>query len=391
MNIAHKFVENDIFNVILTGGEPMMRPNLLIKLVEYLSSNNINVMVNSNITLLTEEILECFMKNKIRNVLVSCPSYKEDDYNTITGTHGYQTFLEKLDVLIASGQRFSTNMVVNQYNKNDVFKTAEFLKARGVKNFGATPMALNPLYPRKDLLLTNDEVYKMILDLGEIEKKLNLKIDVMEALPKCSIPFEFIENDIYFTRRKCQAGLTVCAVSGTGEVRPCTHNVKSYGNILKEPLTEIWNRMKEWRDLSLVPEKCKPCKLLSRCQGGCRINALTINGCINGDDIWSQPEKKLPDIKIIRKYDLTSDTPLRKTRVPLHIREENDDMFIMCGYSGNQSAFVSKEVMNLLDAIGDKQMTVREIAAMGERPADDHHVREILKHLIGRNILLIEN
>lgn len=88
---------------------------------------------------------------------------------------------------------------------------------------------------------------------------------------------------------------------------------------------------------------------------------------------------------------MTSDTPLRKTRVPLHIREENDDMFIMCGYSGNQSAFVSKEVMNLLDAIGDKQMTVREIAAMGERPADDHHVREILKHLIGRNILLIEN
>lgn len=41
----------------------------------------------------------------------------------------------------------------------------------------------------------------------------------------------------------CEGGYSFCDISSTGEVYPCSFVRKSYGNILKEPLKDIWNRM----------------------------------------------------------------------------------------------------------------------------------------------------
>lgn len=375
-------------NIILTGGEPMRRPELLKWLVGYLDSRGVNIMVNTNLTLLTEDIVQCFLDHNVRNVLVSCPSGYPDEYNEITRTRLAGVFERKLRMLSASGQRYSINMVVNQLNKDSVVATAMFVKSCGCRNFGATPMALNPLYPRKDLLLSNDEVRKLLTELKWIHEELGMNIDVMEALPKCAIPDEMVREDLYFTKRKCQAGITVCAVSPDGEVRPCTHNTRSYGNILGTSLEDIWASMAEWRDMSLVPDGCKKCKLLARCQGGCRINALTMHGRLDADDIWTQHEHECPAVKVPEVKDLPGDAVLEVTPAGLRVREENDGMYMVCGSNGRQAAFVSAEVVKLLDLVRESgKMTVSEIAALGDADPADMHVQEILRHLTGRRIL----
>lgn len=388
MEIARRLVGAGVFNVILTGGEPLTRPDLLKRLIGYLDSQRVNVMVNTNLSLLTEDMLQCFLEHHVRNILVSCPSGLPGEYNEITKTHSAKVFERKLRMLSASGQRYSINMVVNQLNKHSVIATAMFVKSCGCHNFGATPMALNPLYPRKDLLLSKEEVRQLLTDLKWIHEELGMNIDVMEALPKCAIPDEMVRDDIYFTKRKCQAGITVCAVSPDGDVRPCTHNTRSYGNILDTPLEDIWDSMREWRDMSLVPAGCKKCKLLARCQGGCRINALTMHGRMDADDIWTQHDHECPMVKVPEVKDLSAEMELAVTPAGLRVRPEKDGMFMVCGSNGRQAAYVSGEVVKLLDLIQEAgKMSVSEIAALGDMKPTDNQVQEILRHLTGRRIL----
>ena len=93
MRTAELLAENKVFNIILTGGEPLSRPRLLKELICYLTSHNVNVGVNTNLSLLTPDILESFEKHKIRSILVSCPSGKKSEYEQLTGfKNGFENF-----------------------------------------------------------------------------------------------------------------------------------------------------------------------------------------------------------------------------------------------------------------------------------------------------------
>ena len=92
MEIARRLAKDQVYNIILTGGEPMTRPDLLMNLTTYLSEHGCNVNVNSNITLLTDPIIENFIKTDVRNILVSCPSGNPDEYNLITRSKAFSSF-----------------------------------------------------------------------------------------------------------------------------------------------------------------------------------------------------------------------------------------------------------------------------------------------------------
>jgi radical SAM protein with 4Fe4S-binding SPASM domain len=247
-------------------------------------------------------------------------------------------------------------------------------------------MALNPLYPRKDLLLTVDEVRDMLRTLVRVEKELGLEIDVMEALPKCVIPEELVSQGVFFTKRKCQAGITVCAVSSRGDVRPCTHNPKSYGNLLERDLKEIWKDMSAWRRMDFVPDECRECKLVASCHGACRINALTMNGSLKGRDIWTQ--KPVDEMRLFNPpIDLRPETRVRLVKCKMKTRPETDGYTLVCGRNGRQVTVVNDEVVKLINILGDKEVTVADIAKMGDVDADNPKVKSVIRHLINHKLM----
>ena len=390
MEIARRLAEDQVYNIILTGGEPLTRPDLLKRLVKFLNDADCNVNINTNLTLLTDDLIECFIENDVRNLLVSCPSGIPEEYNKITRTSAFNVFEKNLRKLNESSIHHSINMVVNRMNVHSVRQTAEFVKECGSTRFGATPMSLNALYPRKDLLLSKKEVTDVLWELNAIHEELGMDIDVMEALPKCAVPRELVQKGLSFTRRKCQAGLTTAAISSNGDVRPCTHNPKSCGNMFERPLSEIWKDMSSWRDMTYVPEDCRDCALMSRCNGACRINALTMNGRLDARDIWmTEPISKSETIRDGRPV-LTPETQVRMMKTKLKFRNEGDGYKLVFGRNGRQVAMVNDEVVKLIDMIGDKTMSIREIAAMGDAEPENEKLTSVLRHLISRRIMKIE-
>lgn len=328
LQCAQKLVNNKVFGVIVTGGEPLLKKELTKQVISLLKENHIRVSLNSNLTLFNDEFI-AFLKEKKVGVLTSCPSAIASSFTKLVGVDNYAKFENNLKKLVAAGVRFIVNMVVTKENLHEIRPTAEKMKALGCKSFAATPMGLNVEYPRLDLLLSVEEVRQVIADLLLIEKELGMKVDVLEALPKCVFPESVLMEKHAFLNRKCQAGRTVIAVSCNGDVRPCAHNPFSYGNLLEEDLRDIWQKMSDWRSAQYVPDPCLDCTWLNRCNGGCRTSAKAFNGDWGKNDMWctgklivSPPNNDNPTIE------LKPDAQLHFTS-NLQARKEDDDAYVV--------------------------------------------------------------
>lgn len=282
---AQKLIDNKIFSVIVTGGEPLIKKELTKKVITLLKENDTGVALNTNLTLADDDFIQ-FLKDQKVGVLTSCPSGENNSFAKLVGIDNYKVFESKVKKLVDAGVKCTVNMVVTKDNLHEIRLTAEKMKALGCKSFAATPMGLNVEYPRLDLLLSVEEVRKVIADLLWIEENLKMKVDILEALPKCVFQEEILKGKHHFLNRKCQAGRTVIAVSCNGDVRPCAHNPYPYGNLLKEDLRDIWKKMDDWRSTKYIPEECKGCTWLHRCNGGCRTSAKVFNGDWDKKDMW---------------------------------------------------------------------------------------------------------
>lgn len=340
LNCADKLIKAGVFSVVVSGGEPLIKKDLTKQIIQKLIDNNIEVHLNTNIVLMDDDFLN-FIATKNITVLTSCPSSNPASFTKITRVGKYSLFKQKLLRLIEAKVRVAVNMVVSKTNKHEIWSTAEDLISIGVKAFAATPMGLNVDYPRKDLLLDVEEVKEVIEILISLRERHNIHVDVMEALPKCIFSKEILASDYAFLKRRCQAGRNVISVSCNGDVRPCAHNNDVYGNILLEPIEDIWERMDKWRTNQYVPSDCMGCGYVTRCLGGCRTSSYAYFGKWDSPDIWRQtplsivPKKETKLIfKDSDKYIVNKNIVYRKEVEQQYvIYNKEDDRFLMVNES----------------------------------------------------------
>jgi radical SAM protein with 4Fe4S-binding SPASM domain len=119
----------------------------------------------------------------------------------------------------------------------------------------------------------------------------------LEPLPKCFYPDWCWEKDYAFMKRFCQAGRMSATISNTGDVRPCSHNPKIYGNLFQESLEVIWKKMAGYKKESM-PSGCEQCPTVSICNGACRMNALATTNSISAPDPLTFGHIKTPKRKL---------------------------------------------------------------------------------------------
>lgn len=389
LKCAQKLVDNKVFGVIVTGGEPLLKKELTKQVITLLKENQIRVSLNSNLTLFDDDFI-AFLKEKKVGVLTSCPSGLPASFTKLVGVDNYANFETNLKKLVAAGVRFTVNMVVTKENLQEIKPTAERMKTLGCKSFAATPMGLNVEYPRLDLLLTIEEVRQVISDLLWIEKELAMKVDVLEALPKCVFPESVLMEKHAFLNRKCQAGRTVIAVSCDGDVRPCAHNPYSYGNLLEEDLRDIWQKMSDWRSAQYVPEQCLGCTWLNRCNGGCRTSAKAFHGDWNKSDMWhtgkltvSPPNNNNPTIE------LKPDTRLQFT-LNLQTRKEDEEAWVIYNAADDVFFMVNQAYYEFIMDLKERGIfSFGELCETLHLSPDDTHILDTITFLIIKRVLKI--
>lgn len=386
---AQTLIDDQIFSVIVTGGEPLIKKELTKKVIRLLKAHNTKVSLNSNLTLADDDFIQ-FLKEQKVGVLTSCPSGDESSFAKLVGIDNYKLFETKIKKLAEAGVRFTVNMVVTKDNIHEVRLTAEKMKALGCKSFAATPMGLNVEYPRIDLLLCIDDVRKVIADLLWIEENLKMKVDILEALPKCVFPEDVLKGRNSFLNRKCQAGRTVIAVSCNGDVRPCAHNPYSYGNLLDEELRDIWQKMSNWRSATYIPEECKDCAWLNRCNGGCRTSAKVYNGDWDKKDMWCTGKLITPlSTNEKQKYALQPNTQLQVTE-GIKVRREDETAYLIYNATDDIFCMVNQTFYDFVVCLQDlSAISYGDLCEKFDTTPTDKYINDVVIFLLNKKILKV--
>lgn len=393
MLMATKLSENHIFSLVITGGEPLVRKGLTKKLVKYFKQKNIDVSLNTNLQLLDPKTLDDLMTNRLDGMLISCPSVDSKIYNYMTGGGEFLRFLSKLKMVLKWKQHCSVNMVVNRHNFGYIRETAIYMRDLGVEIFGATPMGMNLQNPDTENLLTLTEVRALIEELVWIKENLGLKVDIFEAIPKCTFPSWVRGRDLSFLNRKCQAGKTIISVANNGDIRPCTHNPDVYGNILNEELTAIWQRMVGWRNFQNVPGRCTTCKIFSNCHGGCRITAKACTGDCRGEDPWMDLLNTSGEWPAKVKSDIALDSELivifAKT---FRWRHENEDNYLISSTRNNRNlTIVNGQLFNFVKRLREiAPLSLEDLAKFVQCSFTDNEFGRVIKLLATREFISLQ-
>jgi len=286
--IINELVLNQVISITITGGEPFIRKDDTFALLSMAKKSGLLASINSNFSLVDDYDIARLANEYDVPILVSLLSSDPDKHALLSGTSKceYTRVIKSIERAVHYGLPVSINMVLMKENFSDVNDLARLAKELGVKTFCVTKALPNPRNTENDFLLTSKEVLRSLQDLISIEKSLQLPVDVLGCYPKCLL----VGSDAYqrFFHRVCVAGKTTITIGSSGEVRPCSHITRSYGNVIEESLEDIWLRMDDWRKDYFLPTLCSNCPISSWCTGGCRVNTLETG--FGNMDMHADPE-----------------------------------------------------------------------------------------------------
>lgn len=388
LELAEEAIQAGVFSLVLTGGEPLLRYSLCAEIARRAAAANVLCTVNTNLILADEHILRLLISAGVDSLLVSCPSMDAETYRLMTGGGDLSQFLSKLRLLQELAIRHTVNIVVNHANLHEIPETVDRMARLGLRAVGVTPMSHNPANPRQDLALSADEVAQLTEELLALGEQHSVKVDIVEALPKCLFGEKVIQSRASFMRRQCQAGRTTMSIGCDGQGRPCSHNQDHYGNVLEVGFPEVWSRMSAWRTAAFIPDKCARCAMLSSCLGGCRVNAKAIGGSYGAEEPWSRdalPERfpvygEYPDpVRAETHFSFASH---------LRWRVEGNDSAVICSKTPVNTTAVSLELLQFIKELREALPgTVSEIAHRFGFAEDDAKLLQIIRRLESKEFI----
>jgi radical SAM protein with 4Fe4S-binding SPASM domain len=338
--VLDQLLVNNVFSVVLTGGEPFMNREGLHFALDYLKTKLIEVYVNTNLSqsLGYEDISRL---KRADNVLVPFHSSDKKLFNTIAGANSYDKVLENLEKLVSGQIKFGVNQVITQRNKGELLKTGQFLYDKfGIISFSATPvLPANEKGMAESLSL--EEVVNLSRELIRLENSTGMKTDILACLPPCLFPKELLDHRM--ASHWCSAGKDTITIGPRGYVRRCATLKEEYGNILREELLVIWNR------LSSLPKKgnslCDKCQSIGDCYSGCEARALAW-----GRDPYINGLNIIPSSALYKELDPEKTYKLSEVRS----RRENGQFLV-----GNGGGFVTgnSELIKFVETIRGLSLT----------------------------------
>jgi MoaA/NifB/PqqE/SkfB family radical SAM enzyme len=244
------------FRVSLTGGEPLLRRDLL-DVIDAALAAGLHPTLTSNALLLTEDLARALGQRPLANLNVSLEGPTAAVNDAVRGPGTFDAVLDKLE-LLRRHARFTLGFTLLRSNAHLVHECVEL-----AQQVGASAVVFRPLYPAGMAihhleLLPSYELY-------------SAAIGDAAALHDDQGPLA-VE-----TGPSCGAGRTLCSVSIQGDVNPCGFLGPGFhtGNIREQPFGVIWRQGQAMRRMR---------------QGGnfhgCRARALVLAGSVEADDPW---------------------------------------------------------------------------------------------------------
>jgi radical SAM protein with 4Fe4S-binding SPASM domain len=233
-NILEQCKEMKLLHLTLTGGEPMLHKNF-IDFLKKCKEYNFSVNVLSNLTLLTDEIIEEMKANRLLAVQVSLYSMDSKIHDAITQTKGsFEITKNAIFKLKENDVPLQISCPILKQNKNcykDVLKWAEIHNINAGCDYVIIAKCDNTKQNLRSRLSIND--IKEVMNDKIVNEPRYLELMEKEAEEKRNITSDDIVCSV------CHS--SIC-IADDGNVYPCA-GWQGYvvGNVNDRFLKDIWN------------------------------------------------------------------------------------------------------------------------------------------------------
>lgn len=137
--IVNQIIQNNVFQVTLTGGEPLVVLQKYFPILLKLHDSGVGININTNLSLLDDNHILMLKEIGVKSILTSLMSFDEEMHDFISDTPGaFKKSCDGIRKAVDSGFRVAVNMVVSKKNLEHVIKTGQLVKRLGASVFCAT-------------------------------------------------------------------------------------------------------------------------------------------------------------------------------------------------------------------------------------------------------------
>ena len=268
--------------LILTGGEPLLRPDIL-QISDYAARTGFLVVMGTNGVLLNDETVQRMSDHGVAGAGISLDAVDPVNHDKFRGMDGaWEGTMNGIEALKRANLDFLVQTSVTQWNYDEIPQIVDFAYELGAKVFnlyflvrtgrGKTVMDITPA-----------QYEGMLSTLFELQAQYRGK---MLVAAKCAPHYKRViyeqQSDSPFLQAypsgTCPCGIYYCRITPEGDLTPCPYMPVSVGNLKEESFATLWNQSKvfqELRDRKLLEGKCGICEFRDVC-GGCRARAYAL-------------------------------------------------------------------------------------------------------------------
>lgn len=279
-DVIDTLMHNGVSSFTLTGGEPLMRDDIRA-IIDYILNNGASLNIISNGRKITDEFLDFIAERKV-SMCISVPGI--ETFVEHTGINNVEHVLSLFEKTRSKGIQATANIAVTKKNLPELYENIAYALIKG-----ADYVLLNRFLPggrglkNQEYLLSKEETNQMLDIAEEVLSKANKYGHVGTELPLCAINNPEKYKHIRVSNL-CSAAKGFCIIDPSGYLKVCNHSpirICKYNELDNLQNHSYWN---SFRQRDYIPDMCKGCDKLDRCDGGCREAAHVYCGEINAPD-----------------------------------------------------------------------------------------------------------
>ncbi|MBF0531971.1 MAG: radical SAM protein [Candidatus Omnitrophica bacterium] len=284
--------------VLLTGGEPLLRGNIF-DIIRVCRDEGLSVGLSTNGTLINPDMAKKIQDAGVSYVGISIDGNKEahDRFRRADGS--WEASWQGIESLNKHGVKTGVRFTLTAANRHDLNAVLAKTVISGTKRFclyhlvyaGRAAAEQDMTVEEKRLCM--EGFFKKIREILAVDPEFDVLTTDSPADGVFMLGMVNNKKDALAcitSHKGCSAGDRVVYIDSNGDVFPCQF-LREYplGNILEEPLIEIWQNTRndlllQLRDKqSYVEGKCGICRHKHIC-GGCRARAQAYHGSLWAED-----------------------------------------------------------------------------------------------------------
>ncbi len=303
--VVDDLAEFNIPVLLLSGGEPLMRPDIL-DVIEYARGKGLRPALSTNGTMITPEVAASLKEAGLAYVGISIDGLQavNDRFRGKKGAFGEA--LEGIRNCREAGFRVSLRFTLTRHNMDDLDAIFDLVAEEGIPRVciyhlayaGRGNKLLSFDLSHDETRKAMDLIFQRTIDANERGRELEvLTVDnhadavyLLQWVRRNAPERESEVGELLRRNRGNSSGSGIACIDNVGDVHPDQFwRVQTLGNVLERPFSEIWQDegielLYKLRNRNgLVKGRCARCGYFDLCNGNLRVRAESATG-----DMWAE-------------------------------------------------------------------------------------------------------